>query len=70
MELKIKLFATLKDRAGQESILVNVTPPVTVYRLLAAIEAEYPALKPSLPTTLVAVNKAFSLPGNGNWRRR
>ncbi len=62
MELKIKLFATLKDRAGQESILVNVTPPVTVYRLLAAIEAEYPALKPSLPTTLVAVNKAFAFP--------
>lgn len=62
MELKIKLFATLKDQAGQETIQVNVTPPVTVQSLLTAIETAYPALKSSLPTTLVAVNKAFAFP--------
>ncbi|MFO7679408.1 MAG: molybdenum cofactor biosynthesis protein MoaE [Chloroflexota bacterium] len=62
MELQIKLFATLKDRAGQDTIHLQLDPPITVQTLLTAIETAYPALKPSLPTTLVAVNKAFAFP--------
>lgn len=62
MELEIKLFATLKDRAGQNKILVDVPAPATVKTLLSAIATAYPALQSSLPTTLVAVNKSFAFP--------
>lgn len=60
MELEIRLFATLKDRAGQNRITVPVEPPVTVATLLDAIAASFPQLKPALPTALVSVNKAFA----------
>jgi molybdopterin synthase catalytic subunit len=62
MELEIKLFATLKDRAGQNSILIDMPAPATVQSLLSAIAIAYPALQPSLPTTLVSVNKTFAFP--------
>jgi molybdopterin synthase catalytic subunit len=62
MELKIKLFATLKDRAGKDHIHLNLDAPATVQTLLIAIASHYPALQPSLPTTLVSVNKAFAFP--------
>jgi len=60
MELEIRLFATLKDRAGQNRITVQVEPPVTVATLLDAVAASFPQLKPALPTALVSVNKAFA----------
>jgi MoaE-MoaD fusion protein len=62
MELTIRLFATLKDRAGQDKIQINLSQPATVQTLLSTLADAYPALKPSLPTTLVAVNKDFAFP--------
>jgi molybdopterin synthase catalytic subunit len=62
MKLNIRLFATLKDRAGQNSIEVTVPTPATVEDLLQAIETSYPQLAPSLATALVAVNKNFAFP--------
>ncbi len=56
----IRLFATLKDRAGQESISVDVAEPATVAALLDAIAVDFPTLAPALPTALVAVNKDFA----------
>lgn len=72
MEFEIRLFATLKDRAGSEWITVAVEPAmeseseatqaaaVNVKTLLAAIGTAYPALVPALNTSLVAVNKSFA----------
>ena len=58
----IRLFATLKDRAGQESVQVTLPLPATVQDVLDAIELAFPVLAPSLPTVLVAVNKEFAFP--------
>ena len=60
MEIQIKLFATLKDRAGTNKINVTVEEPATVATLLAATEKAYPSLATSLPIALVSVNKAFA----------
>jgi MoaE-MoaD fusion protein len=60
MEVQVRLFATLKDRAGQGRITVEVEEPVTVQSLTEAIAAAYPALAPALPVALVAVNKSFA----------
>ena len=60
MEIQVKLFATLKDRAGTNKITVTVAEPATVATLLAAAEAAYPNLATSLPIALVSVNKSFA----------
>lgn len=63
MELDIRLFATLKDRAGRDHIRVTLPAgAVDVRTLLAAVAAEYPALAPALSSALVAVNRAFAVP--------
>ena len=62
MKLKIKLFATLKDRAGSAHIEVELPDVTTVEQMLTAVAADYPQLAPAIPTTLVAVNKAFATP--------
>ncbi len=60
MELEIRLFATLKDRAGRDRIEVSLDEPATVQTLLAVMTAVHPNLAPILPTALVAVNKNFA----------
>ncbi|MBK9051555.1 MAG: molybdenum cofactor biosynthesis protein MoaE [Chloroflexi bacterium] len=63
MQLEIRLFATLKDRAGQGRVLLTLDrPEVTVREMLDGLAAAYPALSPSLPTTLVAVNRQYATP--------
>ncbi|HRO91916.1 MAG TPA: molybdenum cofactor biosynthesis protein MoaE [Promineifilum sp.] len=61
MEIEIRLFATLKDRAGSDRIRVALPAnPTTVAALLDAVGADYPALAPALGSALVAVNRAFA----------
>ncbi|MCA9930441.1 MAG: molybdenum cofactor biosynthesis protein MoaE [Anaerolineales bacterium] len=62
MEFEIRLFATLKDKAGNNRIYVTVDEPSTMQAVLDAIAAAYPQLAPSLGTTLISVNKAFADP--------
>lgn len=61
MELEIRLFATLKDRAGQDRIQIEIEQELaTVADLRAAVADAYPQLGPTLDTALIAVNKAFA----------
>lgn len=62
MILDVKLFATLKDRAGQGSIRVSVSDSANVDDLLQMTAEAYPNLAAALPTALVAVNKAYASP--------
>lgn len=60
MRVKIRLFATLKDRAGNDHVQIDLPDSTTVEQMLAAVAADFPKLAPALPTALVAVNKAFA----------
>lgn len=60
MHFTVKLFATLKDRAGADQVEVAIDAPATVGALLTALGEAYPALAPSLPTALAAVNQEFA----------
>ncbi|MFO7536660.1 MAG: molybdenum cofactor biosynthesis protein MoaE [Chloroflexota bacterium] len=60
MKIQVRLFASLKDKAGQPHIQLDWPQPGTVMDLKAAIAAGYPQLAPALPTALVAVNKAYA----------
>lgn len=61
-QLEIKLFATLKDRAGQSVITVILPNPADVKSLLEVTGQTYPELSPAIPTALVAVNKVYAAP--------
>lgn len=60
MELEIRLFATLKDRAGRGRITVSLEEPATVQMVLDGVTAVYPHMAPLLTTSLVSVNKNFA----------
>jgi len=60
MEFEIRLFATLKDKAGTNRIRIVVAEPITMQGILDTIAATYPQLETSLSTTLISVNKAFA----------
>ena len=60
MQVEIRLFATLKDKAGQDRIQVDVAEPATVAALSVAIGEKYPQLVAGLNASIVSVNQAFA----------
>ena len=62
IELEIKLFATLKERAGADQLELALPDDANVETLLAVAAASYPDLAPALPSSLVAVNKIYAGP--------
>ncbi len=56
---RIRLFATLRDLAGQETLDLTLPAPATVGQLRAALAA-FPALKPYAESAVIAVNHAFT----------
>jgi molybdopterin converting factor subunit 1 len=63
MNLTVKLFATLKDKAQASQLALELKqahPRVT--DLLAEIVAQKPALESSMKSILVAVNHEFAFP--------
>ena len=60
MNIQIKLFATLKDRAGSPRVQLDLPDDATVSVLLDRLAQTQPRLAPSLPTCLVAVNQEFA----------
>lgn len=62
MRINIRLFATLRDRAGLEQISLALAQPASVTTLLAKLADEFPALVPLLPSALVAINQEYAFP--------
>jgi molybdopterin converting factor subunit 1 len=60
MNLKVRLFATLKERAGASQVSVEVDEPAVVSDILAALTEKFPAIQPSLQSILVAVNQEYA----------
>jgi len=59
MNLNVRLFATLKELAGSNMLIVELPDSASVVTLLATLAAQVPALAPSLKTILVAVNNEY-----------
>ena len=61
MEIEIRLFATLKDKAHSDRIRVDLPAnSASVSDVLAAVGSDYPALAPALGSALVAVNREYA----------
>ena len=63
MNLTVKLFATLKDKAQAGQLALELKQPQPRVRdLLAEIVAQKPSLESSMKSILVAVNHEFAFP--------
>jgi len=63
MNLTVKLFATLKDKAQASQLALELQQSAPrVADLLAEIVAQKPALETSMKSILVAVNHEFAFP--------
>lgn len=61
MKLNVQLFATLKDRAGANHVALELPDATsTVARVRDALVGQVPALAPSMPTAICAVNQEFA----------
>ena len=60
MRVKILFFATLRDRAGTKSIELEILEDMTVQGLKDKISADYPNLKQSMETVLIAINREYA----------
>jgi molybdopterin converting factor subunit 1 len=58
--LTVRLFASLKDRAGRPQVDITLADPATVSTLKEALAEAYPDLAPALSSALVAVNQEFA----------
>lgn len=62
MEFSIRLFATLKDQAGQAKIPLELDVPTTVEGMLATLAAAYPELNVGINSAVIAVNRSYAEP--------
>src|SRR5215216_5863268 len=63
MQVRILLFATLKDLAGRNRL--SLTLPLenaTVTNVRQALVAEYPAMKANVDAAIAAVNEEYAFP--------
>ena len=63
MQVRILLFATLKDLAGRNRLALTLPlENVTVTNVRQALVAEYPAMKANLEAAIAAVNEEYAFP--------
>ncbi len=60
MEVRILLFATLKDRAGTSHLSLEAPEGTTVRQMKTLLGEQYPALKPYLDQAIVALGQEYA----------
>lgn len=68
--IKVLFFATLRQRAGMKALELDVPEEMSVQGLRELLGRDYPALRQSLETVVIAVNREFAfddavIPTNG-----
>ena len=59
MEVEVRLFAGLRQRAGSDTVRVELPEPATVGDLLARLRSEHPRFAALPPGMLVSVNLEY-----------
>jgi molybdopterin converting factor subunit 1 len=58
--IKLLFFANLRDRAGINSIDLEIPDKMTVSELKEKIAREYPGLQPLMESVVIAINREFA----------
>lgn len=59
-EMSVRLFATLKDKAGQPRVNIALDGPIAVGDFVEKLGAKYPHLAATLASSIVAVNRTYA----------
>ncbi|GAB4476087.1 MAG: molybdenum cofactor biosynthesis protein MoaE [Anaerolineae bacterium] len=62
MQVTIRLFATLRDRAGVSQITLDLSEGATVAQMLEQLVGQHPALDVPLRHAIVALDEEFAFP--------
>ena len=62
MELRVRLFAMLRDAAGTSEVSVRVPEGIDAKGLIHELEIQYPALANRCEGSMIAVNEAYAEP--------
>lgn len=60
MQIDIRFFATLKDRAGQDRLQYELSDGATVGDLVQNLSADHPPLAEALPSAIAAINHEYA----------
>ena len=60
MEIEVRLYATLRDKAGQSRITVKLKDGATVKDLFDAMVAQFPQMETVIDVAVVSVNRIFA----------
>ncbi|MFH1183907.1 MAG: molybdopterin converting factor subunit 1 [Chloroflexota bacterium] len=68
--IKVLFFATLRQRAGMKALELEIPDDLDVQGLRSQLSRDYPELRESLKTVVVAINREFAfdeavIPANG-----
>jgi molybdopterin converting factor subunit 1 len=58
--VRLLFFATLRDKAGMKASEIKIPDEMTVLELKDRIAREFPGLKKSMATVVIAVNREFA----------
>ncbi|MBI3014008.1 MAG: molybdopterin converting factor subunit 1 [Candidatus Tectomicrobia bacterium] len=59
MQVRLKLFAILREKLGEGEISMEMQPGSKVEDLLATLASRQPEIAPLLPNCLIAVNRQY-----------
>ncbi len=59
MQIRVKLFAIIRDRAGTSELAIDLPDGATVDAAAAALAEQLPAIRDFLPRSAFAVNQTY-----------
>jgi molybdopterin synthase catalytic subunit len=59
MHITVKLFALLREKAGTDTVRLEIPECASVAQALAVLQDQYPVLQPYLPRVRLAVRMTF-----------
>lgn len=62
MRVHVKLFAILRERAGESELTLHLRPRATIADATAALSEKFPDLQPLLPRVAFALNETYAKP--------
>lgn len=65
MQVKVLLFASLKEQVGERSVSVSLPDTATVHDLLHALTERFPSIAARLNMARVAVNEEYATAATG-----
>ena len=62
MQIRVKLFALLREQAGTDTLALDVMEGATASQVLATLRQQYPVLSPHLANVRLALGMDFVEP--------